>query len=103
MDFIYAALILLLVAIAIFLGQIAIQFIKLERKLETTVEILEEELVDVFGTSPIKSPEAPKETTPAPVIFKAPPKPPAGREGAKGGPERPNPQKSGGAKAPRRK
>ncbi|MFH0920116.1 MAG: hypothetical protein V1913_07110 [Fibrobacterota bacterium] len=53
-------LILFLFCLALFLFQIAVQFIKLERKLELTAEVLEGELIDVFGTSPAA--EAEKET-----------------------------------------
>ena len=42
--------ILLLVLLSLFLGSLAVQFIKLERRLEDTVDVLEDELVDVFGS-----------------------------------------------------
>ena len=57
MSLLYTFIILFIIALALFLGQIAIQFIKLERKLETAVETLEEELIDVFGTQNLNAPE----------------------------------------------
>ena len=44
-----------LILLILLLGTIAIQFIRLEKKLEETVEVLEEELIDVFGTQPGES------------------------------------------------
>ncbi len=55
MEYIYTFLVIFILLLAIFLGQIAVQFIKLEKKLETSVEVLEEELVDIFGTSVTKN------------------------------------------------
>jgi hypothetical protein len=79
MSLLYTFIILFIVALALFLGQIAIQFIKLERRLETAVETLEEELVDVFGTQNLQVPEK----APAAAVPKPPrPAPPApGKKG----------------------
>jgi hypothetical protein len=51
MEFIYTFLVIFILLLALFLGQIAMQFIKLEKKIENAIEILEEELVDIFGTA----------------------------------------------------
>ena len=56
----YTFILLLLILVAFFLGQIAIQLIKSERKLLTTLEVLEEELADVFGTHGTAKPVAEK-------------------------------------------
>ena len=60
MSLLYTAIILFLVVLAIFLGQTAMQFIRIERKVEETVETLEEELIDVFGMQPLANVEAKK-------------------------------------------
>ena len=52
MSLFYTFIILFLIVLSLFLGQIAIQFIKLERKVEAATETLEEELIDVFGLQP---------------------------------------------------
>ena len=71
-------LILFLVCFSLFLFQIAVQFIKLERRLVNTVEVLEEELIDVFGISPAdaaekEAPVEKKEEKPSPLAaVKAP-------------------------------
>jgi hypothetical protein len=65
MSVLYTFIILFLIIIALFLGQIAIQFIKLERKVETVVETLEEELIDVFGVQ--DEPQTPKKAEPEPA------------------------------------
>lgn len=101
MDFVYAGLILLLVVIAVFLGQIAIQFIKLEHKLESTMEILEEELVDVFGSASFKPKEAPQEKPAEPAPPPPPRKPPGKGDDRK--PARPEPAKGGGSRLPKKK
>ena len=59
MSLLYTAIILFLIVLALFLGQIAIQFIKLEHKVEQAAETLEEELIDVFGMQPMH--EAPEQ------------------------------------------
>jgi hypothetical protein len=64
MSLLYTFIILFLIVLALFLGQIAIQFIKLERKVETAVDTLEEELVDVFGLQPVKKEPAPPKKEP---------------------------------------
>lgn len=46
--------ILLLFTLCLFLGQIAVQCIRVERRLEDTVAVLEEELIDVFGSHSIE-------------------------------------------------
>jgi hypothetical protein len=89
-------LILFLFCLALFLFQIAVQFIKLERRLDQTVEVLEEELIDVFGMSPGDAAE--KETIKAEAAKPvAPPPMPAAKvaaaakdaKGAKKGPAKP--------------
>jgi hypothetical protein len=55
MDFIYTFLVVFILLLALFLGQIAMQFIRLERKIENSVEILEEELIDIFGSAASKN------------------------------------------------
>jgi len=69
-------LILFLVCFSLFLFQIAVQFIKLERRLVNTVEVLEEELIDVFGISPAdaaekEAPVEKKEEKPSPLALLA--------------------------------
>ena len=51
-------LIILLISFALFLCQIAVQFIKIEKKLESSIEVLEEELIDVFGSNSLLKKEA---------------------------------------------
>lgn len=65
MELFYTCIILFLIVIALFLGQIAMQFIKLERKVELAVETLEEELIDVFGMHPVNTPEPKEAASPA--------------------------------------
>ncbi len=60
MSLFYTFIILFLIVLSLFLGQIAIQFIKLERKVEAATETLEEELIDVFGLQPGNVNEAKK-------------------------------------------
>ncbi|OGJ89466.1 MAG: hypothetical protein A2487_12705 [Candidatus Raymondbacteria bacterium RifOxyC12_full_50_8] len=50
----YAFIVVFLIVLVIFLSNIAIQFLRLERSIEKTVEVLEAEITDVFGSHSVK-------------------------------------------------